>query len=309
MEPLKVGTRGSRLAMAQTNEVIEILRREGVKAETIVIRTKGDLNLRDPLYKIEEKGIFEKEINAALLRGDIDLAVHSLKDCTTELEEELALVVPRRKSPFDALVGCHPQELRPGDVIGTSSLRRGSHLLFLRPDIKVRPIRGNVDTRLEKVRRGHYRAVILAEAGLLRLGVGTKYHRFDVLEITPPAAQGALGVIARKEDKRTLELLSCVEDKKSRAEIDIEREILRGIGAGCRTPVGINASISGDKVRVIVSLVSPDLRRRVLLNCISSLDEISVEDIIDRFLSSGGESLIGEWRSLGKGLPSWSGSW
>ncbi len=308
MEPLKVGTRGSKLAMAQTNEVVELLREKGVKTEVFVIRTKGDLNLRDPLYKIKEKGLFEKEINAALLKGDIDLAVHSLKDCTTELEEELAFIVPKRRSPLDVLVGCHPQELRSGDVVGTSSLRRGSHLLFLHPEVRVRPIRGNVDTRLEKVKKGLYRAVILAEAGLLRLGIGVKYHRFDVLEITPPAAQGALGVVVRREDRRILELLSSIEDKRSRTEVDIEREVLRRLEAGCRTPIGVNASIFGGKVRVVVSLVSPDLRRRVLLDHVSSVDEISVESIVDRFLSLGGESLIGEWRNLGEGLPSWSGS-
>ncbi|PNV77188.1 MAG: hydroxymethylbilane synthase, partial [Thermoproteota archaeon] len=185
----RVGTRGSKLALAQTEEVLNLLKKEipGAEFEIVVMRTRGDVDLKT-LYMIESKGIFEREINSAVERGEIDFAVHSMKDLPTSIELAIAAVPPRR-SPYDVIVtrdGSGIAELPRGARVGTSSMRRISHLKYLRPDLEVVPIRGNVDTRLRKLE--NLDAIVVAEAALERLNLNVKGERIE--EMTPAAGQG-----------------------------------------------------------------------------------------------------------------------
>lgn len=287
----KVGTRGSRLAIAQTEEVLNLLRREFPEAEfeIVVIRTRGDVDLKTPLYMMESKGVFEREINAAVERGEIDFAVHSMKDLPTSVDLVIA-AVPPRKSPYDVIVtrdGSGLAELPKGARVGTSSMRRISHLKYLRPDLEIVPIRGNVDTRLKKLR--DLDAVVVAEAALERLNSSMKGRRIE--EMTPAAGQGALAVVSRKE---IAPLLSRINDETSFNEVMLERKVMSGLKAGCKTPIGIHADL---KRRIItVSAVSKDFRR--IARAIVEIRDISsaADEAIEEFLSSGGMEILSEWR-------------
>jgi hydroxymethylbilane synthase len=198
MKAIRVGTRGSRLAIAQTEIALAALRKANLSArfEVITISTKGDVDKR-PLFTMDEKGIFEKEVNEAVKNGQVDFAVHSLKDIPSDLSDDLVVAcIPKRASPNDVLVndkGRKLEELAPGSTIGTSSLRRAVQLVKLRPDLNVKPIRGNVETRVKKVISGEYDAVVLAEAGLTRIGMkDVIVERFGVGEFVPAPGQGAM---------------------------------------------------------------------------------------------------------------------
>ncbi|MFN3472311.1 MAG: hydroxymethylbilane synthase, partial [Aquificaceae bacterium] len=196
---LRVGTRGSKLALVQTDWVIKQLKRfyPQLEVEKVIIKTTGDKILDAPLSKVGGKGLFVKEIEEALLRGEIDFAVHSMKDVPSEIPDGLEVsIIPERESPFDVWISnwedlwTLPKEAK----IGTSSLRRLSQIKRLRPDLRVEPLRGNVDTRLRKLQDGLYEGIILAEAGLMRLGIQVKYRRFSIEELIPAVGQGALGI-------------------------------------------------------------------------------------------------------------------
>lgn len=241
---LTVGTRGSKLAIIQTEIVVTALRRKFpfIDFNVITIKTKGDIDNR-PLFTIDRKGIFEKEINEAVIKNSIDFAVHSLKDIPSDLSDILTVAsIPKRSKPNDVLVSHKKiklKHLRPGAVVGTSSLRRAIQLLRLRPDLDVRPIRGNVETRIGKTVSGDYDAIILAEAGLLRLGLEDQIvERFDIKDFVPAPGQGSIAVICRTDNQELIELLKKIEDPQSRTEIDAERALLKQIEGGCRFPVG-----------------------------------------------------------------------
>jgi hydroxymethylbilane synthase len=261
---IKVGTRGSRLALAQTGIAIAALKKAnpGTKFEIVTISTKGDVDRR-PLFTMDEKGIFEKEVNEAVKKGEVDFAVHSLKDVPSDMAKELVVAcIPRRARPNDVLVNDKRQkltELPAGAVVGTSSLRRAVQLARARPDLKVKPIRGNVETRVKKVIAGEYDAIVLAEAGLGRLGMkDVIVERFGVRDFVPAPGQGAIAIVCRRDDKKTMAMLRRIEDPKSRAEISAERALIEKVEGGCRFPLGAVAVTRGDKLTLYASVFSAD---------------------------------------------------
>ena len=256
--------------MAQTRWVVGQLEEAnaGEKFEIRTISTRGDTDAR-PLFAIDQKGIFEKEIDAKVALGEVDFAVHSMKDVPSEIPEGLVLAcVPRRAMPGDVLVtkdGLGIESLRRGAEVGTSSLRRAVQVSRARPDVRVNPVRGNVDTRVSLVRRGELDAVILARAGLARLGIEADVGFADLgLEsFVPSPGQGALALVARADDAQTVALLRTIEDAGSRAEADAERALSEAIGSGCRFPVGAHASFSKDSITVRAVAFSVDGSERI----------------------------------------------
>jgi hydroxymethylbilane synthase len=237
---VKLGTRGSQLARWQADWVRERLAATGVPAQIVVIKTRGDAEVDRPLHELEGKGFFTKEIEDALLDGRIDVAVHSLKDLPTTLPPGLALgATPSRHDPREALVnGTSLADLAPGTRIGTSSLRRVAQVRFLRQDLQVVPLRGNVPTRVRKVETGDgLDAALLAIAGLERLGLGGKGAVIDPLEVMPAPGQGALGIEIRADDTATRKALQALHDKASAIAVTAERALLAALGGGCQAPV------------------------------------------------------------------------
>ncbi len=237
---MKLGTRGSRLAQWQAAWVRDRLATRGVTAEIVIIKTRGDAEVDRPLHELEGKGFFTKEIEDALLAGRIDVAVHSLKDVPTHLPTGLALAaVPPRHDPRDALVGgTRLGDLPPGARVGTSSLRRITQILYLRPDLRVVPLRGNVPTRVRKAETGDgCDAALLALAGLERLSLGERATPIDPLEVMPAPGQGALGLEIRAGDRPTRDALRPLADAASARAVAAERAVLAALGGGCQAPV------------------------------------------------------------------------
>ena len=237
---MKIGTRGSQLARWQADWVRARLVEQGVPAELVVIKTQGDAEVDRPLHELEGKGFFTKEIEEALLAGRIDVAVHSLKDLPTALPDGLALAaIPKRHDPRESLVGgTSLWDLPAGARIGTSSLRRIAQVRFLRPDLQVVPLRGNVPTRVRKVETGDgLDAALLAIAGLERLALGNKASLIDPLDVMPAPGQGALGIEIRADDRATRKALTPLQDLESAAAVSAERALLAALGGGCQAPV------------------------------------------------------------------------
>ena len=252
-----VGTRGSRLALRQTDLIIAALRARspGLKLLVSEIRTEGDRRPDEPLSRIGGQGVFVKELEAALLRGEIDLAVHSLKDVPADLAPDLALAAhPQRADPRDALVardGHALQQLPDGARVGTGSERRAVQLRALRADLVPVEIRGNVDTRVRKVEQGDVDAAVLAVAGLERLGLLERATEVFAPEAMLPAVgQGALAVEARADDTEALALLAAIDDRETRLACTAERAFLRRLGGGCRLPFAALASVDGGALRI-----------------------------------------------------------
>jgi len=241
---VKLGTRGSRLARWQAEWVQARLAEGGVRAEIAVIKTRGDAEVDRPLHEMEGKGFFTKEIEEALLDGRIDVAVHSLKDLPTTLPDGLTLgAVPARHDPREALVArdravASLLALPAGGRVGTSSLRRVSQVRYLRPDLEVVPLRGNVPTRVRKVDDGDgLDAALLAAAGLERLGLGDRAVRVDPFDVMPAPGQGALGLEIRADDRGTRDALYSLADAASATAVAAERAVLAALGGGCQAPV------------------------------------------------------------------------
>lgn len=261
---LRLGSRGSTLALAQAHWVkarIEEKRPE-LKVELVVIKTSGDRFTDASLQAIGGKGLFTKEIEDALLRNEIDLAVHSLKDLPTEMAQGLALVaVPEREDARDVLVTRERtslDRLPAGARIGTGSLRRRAQLLYHRPELSVVPIRGNVDTRLRKLDAGEFDALVMAAAGLKRIGRGERIVEFLPSEICVSAvAQGALGLQARANDAGNEEW-SFLHHAPTAVEVTAERSFLSRLGGGCQVPVGGRAVVAGDEITMVGVVASPD---------------------------------------------------
>lgn len=257
MRPLKIGTRGSALARRQAELVTEALRAclPDVEIETLVLQTEGDRRSEVSLEEIGGQGVFVKDIELRLLQGEIDLAVHSLKDMPAESPDGLILaaVLPRGDAR-DALVSSAGRTLAalpPGARIGSDSRRRAVQLLALRPDVEVVSIRGNVDTRLRKVESGGYDAAVLAAAGLERLGLLDRATQvFTTLELLPAVGQGVLALQCRTEDAELIESLEALDHRDTRIAITAERAFLRALGAGCQLPVGAYATVDGERLRI-----------------------------------------------------------
>jgi hydroxymethylbilane synthase len=264
MSRIRIGTRGSALALAQAGWVAQELAAKypGVRIETITIRTAGDRFLNTSLTAIGGKGIFVKEIEEALLRKEIDLAVHSMKDLPSEIPRGLIVAaIPEREDPRDVLVslGRRPlKDLPSGARIGTGSLRRRAQILHYRPDLSLVPIRGNIDTRLKKLDRQEVDALMVALAGLRRLGWDHRVSEYLPPEICLSAvAQGALGLEGRDGDPVT-GAVAFLHHLPTAAEVQSEREFLKRLGGGCQIPVGARAWVSGDRIRLMGMVAEVD---------------------------------------------------
>jgi hydroxymethylbilane synthase len=253
---LVAGTRGSRLAIRQTEFVANMLRAlQAIDITMREIKTEGDYRPGESLASIGGQGVFVKELEGALLRREIDFAVHSLKDVPADLADGCVIAaVPERLDPRDALVTSGRKkfsELRTGARIGTGSARRAVQLHALRGDIEAADIRGNVDTRIRKVDAGEYDAVVLAVAGLDRLEItGRIAHVFPLDHVLPAVGQGAIAVEARADDSEVLDLMASIDDKQARVCVEAERAFLRHLGGGCRLPFGALAEIEGADMRM-----------------------------------------------------------
>jgi len=254
---LKIGTRGSKLALAQSHWVKEKIEGEHshIRVELVRIKTTGDKILDSPLSEIGGKGLFVKEIQDALLEKRIHVAVHSMKDVPAELPGPLTVFVfPEREDPHDALLSRDNltlDRLPRGSKVGTSSLRRKVQLLYLRPDLELVPLRGNVDTRLRKLESGEFQAIILAMAGLKRLGLASRIdERISSRQLMPAIGQGALGLEVRREDQKTMDLISFLNHGPTEMTVRAERAFLRELEGGGQGPIAAIGSLNDEKLHL-----------------------------------------------------------
>lgn len=265
MTSIRLGTRGSQLALWQANRVATLIKERYPETaiELVKIKTTGDKILDSPLAKIGDKGLFVKEIETALLEGEIDIAVHSAKDMPTEIPAGLSLAAYlKRDDPSDALIsagGLGLDGLGEGAVIGTSSLRRRAQLLAYRPDLKFVDLRGNVDTRLRKLHEENLDAILLSGAGLTRLGLGYKItERIPASIIVPAVGQGLIVIEAREEERKTLDFIAFMNDRDTAVCVIAERAFSLRIGGGCQVPMGALAVLEGGKMRLKAVVASLD---------------------------------------------------
>ncbi len=261
MTALRLGTRGSKLALVQSELVAERLRAAGHEVELVPMVTEGDVR---PIDMSPGEGVFVAAIARALLAGEIDIAVHSAKDVPLEEDPGLAIAAyPERADPRDALItrrgGGSLESMARGAVVGTDSPRRAGFLLAARPDLEVIPLHGNVETRLRRMDEGAADALILAAAGIDRLGLQARIdERFEPGVVTPAPGQGALAVQVRRADARLMQLVAAIDDEDVRLAVEAEREVLRATGGTCRAPVGAQATISGDEFSILAGGVNTD---------------------------------------------------
>ncbi len=266
-QTLRIATRKSPLALWQADHVAALLRRHhpGLEVELLPMSTRGDRILDAPLAKIGGKGLFLKELEQRLLEGDADLAVHSMKDVPVELPEGLEIAtILAREDPRDALVSRHPgglDGLPRGAVVGTSSLRRRCQLMALRPDLTIHDLRGNVGTRLGKLEAGEYDAIVLAGAGLIRLGEAQRISAWlDTGTLLPAIGQGAIGIECRQGDQRVRELLAPLDDPDTHTRVAAERGVNERLEGGCQVPLAAHATLEGGRLHLRALLGSPDGR-------------------------------------------------
>jgi hydroxymethylbilane synthase len=301
---LRIGSRGSQLALWQANHIAGLLRANGHEITIEIIHTTGDKITDVALAKVGAKGMFTKEIEEALASGHIDLAVHSLKDLPTELSEEFEIAaVPAREHPHDTLCSqryLSLEELPRNARVGTSSLRREAQLKALRPDLIIHPLRGNVDTRLRKLESGEYDAIILAAAGLRRLGRTELMRQIIPVEIMCPAAgQGALAIEIRAGDQTVGSAIQFLDDTASRSETDCERALLKKLGGGCQVPIGASAKLSGDAVLRLDAVVAVPDGSLLLRESVTGHDPIRLgESAGENLLRRGGADILD--RAYGK---------
>jgi hydroxymethylbilane synthase len=302
---LRLGTRGSKLARWQAGWVAGELRRLGHVVEIVEIATRGDWEQGSAVASLGATGVFTKEIQRALLMGDVDLAVHSLKDLPTEATAGLTIAaIPARASAADVLVardGMALKDLPNGACVGTGSMRRQAQLLHVRPDLRVAEIRGNVDTRLRKLDDGQFDAIILAEAGLQRLGLAhriTQVLPFDVM--LPAPAQGALAVECRTDDERARTALAQLDDLATHHAVILEREVLARLRAGCSAPVGAYARReTGGKILLTAVVLSVDGKQRIETHGDAEpVDVLSLgQRVAEELLAKGAGELIAATRT------------
>lgn len=313
--PLRIGSRGSQLALWQANHIAALLRGAGHAVAITIIKTLGDAMQHVPFAQVGDatrdgKGMFTKEIEEALFDGRIDLAVHSLKDLPTELAEPFAIAaIPERVDPRDAFVSVHHAsfEALPHNArIGTSSLRRQAQLRSARPDVQYLEFRGNVDTRLRKLIGGQVDAIILASAGLERLGL-TQHRRecFSPLVLCPAAGQGALGIESRAGDEPTLAALEFLNHPPTRYAVTAERAALAALGGGCQVPIGAFAEIRDGKLHLEAVVADPDGS-----NVLRESREAELKDaeqlgynVGETLLSRGGDQILEAVYARGLAVP------
>lgn len=302
-ERINIGTRGSPLALKQASLVKDRLegRHPDLSVDLTIIKTKGDKILDAPLAKIGGKGLFVKEIEEALLEGRVDLAVHSMKDVPASLPAGLIMaVIPEREDFRDALVtrsGRGFDDLPQGARVGTSSLRRRAQLLHQRPDLNVLPLRGNVDTRLNKLSADNLDAIVLAAAGLARMDLLSWAHQFLEPDLMLPAVgQGALGLETRKDDEKTLALISFLNHQPTAVSVAAERAFLLRLGGGCQVPLAALARLNGERLTLTGLVADPDGRRFYLdrVEAKSGRAESAGRTLADRLLDKGGREVLKE---------------
>ena len=294
---LVIGSRGSQLALWQANHIAGRLHDRGHEVAIEIIHTTGDKILDLALAKVGAKGMFTKEIEEALFQDRIDLAVHSLKDLPTEIAPEFEIAaVPKREDPRDAFCSLNYasiERLPRSARVGTSSLRRQAQLRALRPEVQVHALRGNVDTRLRKLESEEYDAIILAIAGLRRLGRIDAIRQIIPIEMMCPAAgQGALAIEIRAEHELVREALTFLDHAATRAETDCERALLQTMGGGCQVPIGANASWQGGKLHLQAVVTSPD-GKAVLRESGTGESPIALGEAVgDKLLNKGGAAIL-----------------
>lgn len=298
---LTIGTRQSLLALWQSNHIAALLREKYPECEVVLkkIVTKGDRILDVPLAQIGGKGLFTKEIETELADGTIDLAVHSLKDMPTVLPEGLCLTaITERANVGDAFVSnkyASFEELPLGAVIGTSSLRRKAQLLAARPDLQIMDLRGNVDTRLRKLDEGLYDAIILAAAGLERLGHGDRITALIQPDVCLPAVgQGALAIEARTADDEVRSMLEFLNDLPTKQSTDAERAFLGLLEGGCQVPIGVHADVAGEQIKIEAIIAALD-GSTVLRDTITGKAEDAValgQQLGKKMLAAGGQEIL-----------------
>lgn len=276
-----------------------------VHVDRTIISTSGDLDKTTPLFSLNQKGIFEKEVDQSVLDGKVDFAVHSMKDVPALEDSRLVIAsVPERGPVADVLVsraGRTLANLPDGARVGTSSMLRAAQLRRVRPGLRAEPIRGNVDTRVEKVDRGEYDAVILAEAGLARLGLADRISEsLSTVDFMPAPGQGALAIVARRDSLRLLDILKMVEDSPTRVEVEAERELVRVLEGGCKVPIGALASADGDEVRLTASILSLDGIRLLLATRTGPVnDPVNIgRAVAEELLANGAKKLAETWRAI-----------
>ncbi|MFD1123883.1 hydroxymethylbilane synthase [Lentilactobacillus raoultii] len=296
-----VGTRKSDLALKQTQQVIEALKEYTPHIEIIVheITTEGDQNLKDSLQDIGGKGVFVKEIEKQLLVKKIDFAVHSLKDVMPSLPKNLTIgCIPKRASPFDCLVTSKPfrrlADLPRGARIGTNSVRRQGQLLHLRPDLKIIPIRGNIDTRIKKISSDHLTGIILAEAGISRskIDLSNLYQLTLKGDLLPAAGQGAIAIECRSSDQDTLQLIRKIEDPGTRQAVTIERQFLKALGGSCNYPIGAYADCKENEMIFSGMVASEDGKKLFLRKQVGTVEDGLGIATAEKLISMGALNLI-----------------
>ncbi|MCP9473495.1 MAG: hydroxymethylbilane synthase [Nitrospira sp.] len=296
---IRIGTRGSPLALWQANHISEKLRALGQNVELVIVRTRGDVLAQQPLTAIGGEGLFTKAIQDAVLRGEADLAVHSLKDLPTTQPEGLTLAaVPSRASPFDVFVSERHRrfdELPAGAVLATGSQRRRAMIRYRRPDLQLVELRGNVDTRLRKLQEEEWDGMILAEAALRRLGRTEVIA--EVLDggwMLPAVGQGALGLECRTDDTETRETVARLNDPASFAAVTAERSFLAAMGGGCAVPLGALAVVDGSILTLTGSVLDPKGHRRLDARLVGPVDQaIDLgRQLAAEILAKGGQDVL-----------------
>jgi hydroxymethylbilane synthase len=310
----RVATRGSKLALVQTEILNRSLRNifPSMNCDIIRIKSMGDIKRNKFLFSVNEKGIFEKEVDRAVLEERADFAVHSIKDIPTELDGDLVIAsILKRESPNDVLIGKSKmklEQLPKNSRVGTSSLRRAVQIKRKNPDVTVIPIRGNVESRVKKCINGPFDALVLAEAGLKRLELSDQIiQRFSYLEFVPAPGQGAIGIVCRKDNKKVLGVLQKIEDKSTRYAIDAERSLIQYLNAGCRFPVGAIAipNLRTKRITLHASVFSADGSQSINLkksDVISNAVKVGKE-VANDLLSRGAGDFAHEWREA---LEKWT---
>ncbi|MGD9161123.1 MAG: hydroxymethylbilane synthase [Desulfobacteraceae bacterium] len=300
---IKIGTRGSKLALAQSRMVGEIIKKEhpDIDVELVIIKTKGDKIIDSPLSKIGGKGLFVKEIEEALLETRVDIAVHSIKDVPAELPDGLGIpFFPEREDPSDAFLSVKYkkfEELPEGSRIGTGSLRRSSQLLNKRPDTEIIPIRGNVDTRIKKLESGELDAILLATSGLRRLGLSSKIKQLlPPFDFIPAVGQGALGLEVRVDDVECNKLIEFLNHPETALAVRAERAFLNKLEGGCQVPIGAYAFIEGNTI-VIHGMVSELDGSRIIKDSLTGTceqPEQAGETLAAGLLDMGADKILAE---------------
>ena len=308
MALLRIGSRGSQLALWQANHISALLRERGHQVELEIIKTTGDKITDVALAKVGTKGMFTKEIEEALAEGRVDLAVHSLKDLPTELSSGFEIAaITTRENPRDVFCS-HKYEkiedLPHGARVGTSSLRRQAQLKAVRPDLNIHPLRGNVDTRLRKLEAGDYDAIILAAAGLNRLGKTQLVRQIIPAEVMCPAAgQGALGIEIRAGDSVTRQHLAFLDDAAARATTTCERALLNKLGGGCQVPIGAFAEVRNGRLHLEGIVADPD-GSKVLRDSRDGTDAEKLgNDAGAALLARGGDEILEAVYGRGLAVP------